>query len=317
MSAASGTGAKGAPGAGPAGGSAASRLGGRGVWFYPDGLSASETIEFAQRVEALGYTALWLPDASGREPFVLAGRLLDHTEQLVLATGVANVYARDPLAMRSAQLTLAEQSGGRFLLGIGISHRLLVEDVRGHVYGRPVSTMRGYLEGMAAAQYVGPMPEASPPTVLAALGPKMLELARDRADGAHPYMVTPEHTRQARKILGPGKLLCTEQKALLEPDRERALGIARSAAAIAMGLTLPNYQNNLIRLGFDASDFEGGVSDRVVDAVVAMGDRTALEARVDAHFEAGASHVCVHPLHPDGESRPHWPTLEALAPANA
>ena len=193
----------------------AAALSGRGIWFYPDGLTSDETVEFAQRLEALGYSALWLPDASGRDPFALAARLLDRTERLVIATGVANIYARDALAMRSAQLTLAEQSGGRFLLGIGVSHRLLVEDIRGHDYGKPVSTMRRYLESMATAHYVGMPPAEDPPTVLAALGPKMLELARDEASGAHPYMVTPDHTRSARSVLGPDKLLCTEQKVLL------------------------------------------------------------------------------------------------------
>ncbi len=290
-------------------------LSGRGVWFYPDGLTSDETVEFAQRIEEMGYSALWLPDAGGRDPFALAARLFDHTERLVVATGVANIYARDPLAMKSAQLTLAEQSGGRFLLGIGVSHRLLVEDIRGHVYGKPLKTMRDYLARMKAASYGAIPPAEEPPTVLAALGPKMLELARDEADGAHPYMVTPEHTRDARAILGPDKFLCTEQKVVFEPDRTKALEIARATAAISMGLTLPNYQNSLIRQGFDASDFEGGVSDRVIEAVVAMGDTEALEARIQAHTDAGANHVCIHPIHPEGESKPYWPVLEALAPA--
>jgi probable F420-dependent oxidoreductase len=290
-------------------------LNGRGVWFYPDGLTSDACVEFARRIEALGYSALWLPEAGGRDPFVLAARLLDHTESLVVATGVANVYARDAAAMKAAQHTLAEQSGGRFLLGIGISHRLLVEDVRGHRYGPPLTTMREYLDRFDAAGFGGMPPAEPPPTLLAALGPKMLELARDRADGAHPYMVTPEHTRRARAILGEGKLLCTEQKVVLEPDPTRALEIARSAAAISMGLTLPNYQRSLMRLGFDASDFENGPSDRVVEAVVAMGDAGALGARLDEHSAAGADHVCIHPLHPEGLSVPHWPTLEALAPA--
>ena len=293
----------------------AHQLSGRGVWFYPDGLTSDETVEFAKRLEALGYSALWIPDASGRDVFALAARLLDHTDRLVIGTGVANIYARDALAMKSAQYTLAEQSGGRFLLGIGVSHRLLVEDVRGHDYGKPVTTMRNYLAGMDAAQYVGFPPDETPPTVLAALGPKMLELSRDQAEGAHPYMVTPEHTKQARAILGPDRLLCTEQKVLLEPDHAKAMAIAKETAAIAMGLTLPNYQNNLLRLGFEAKDFEGGVSDRVVEAIVAMGDATALEGRVAAHEEAGASHVCIHPIHPDGESKPWWPAIEALAPS--
>ncbi|MCA9504398.1 MAG: TIGR03620 family F420-dependent LLM class oxidoreductase [Myxococcales bacterium] len=289
-----------------------------GLWFYPDGLTSDECVAFAQRVESLGYSALWLPEAGGRDPFVLAARLLDHTSRLVVATGVANVYARDAMAMKAAQHTLAEQSGGRFLLGIGISHRLLVEDVRGHVYGRPVSAMKAYLDRFEAASFGATPPPERLPVVLAALGPRMLELARDRADGAHPYMVTPEHTRGARAILGPDRLLCTEQKVVLEPDRARALAIARGSAAISMGLTLPNYRNSLIRQGFDESDFDaslpGGVSERVVEAVVAMGDAAALRARVDAHASAGATHVCVHPLHPEGSSVPHWPTIEALAP---
>jgi probable F420-dependent oxidoreductase len=290
-------------------------LTGRGVWFYPDGLTQDETVDFARRIERMGYSALWLPEAGGRDPFVLASRLLDHTERLVVATGVANVYARDATAMKAAQYTLAEQSGGRFLLGIGVSHRLLVEDVRGHRYGAPLATMQDYLARHEQAGFGGIPPSERPPLVIAALGPKMLELARERADGAHPYMVTPEHTRQAREILGPDRMLCTEQKVVLEPDREKALSIARSSAALAVGLTLPNYRRNLLRLGFEPADFEGGPSDRLVEGVVAMGDADALTARVEAHAAAGASHVCVHPLHPEGESKPHWPTLEALAPS--
>ncbi|MFK7896394.1 MAG: TIGR03620 family F420-dependent LLM class oxidoreductase [Myxococcota bacterium] len=285
-----------------------------GVWFYPDGLSSDGVVDFAKRIEEMGYSALWLPEAGGRDPFVLASRLLDHTDRLIVATGVANVYARDPMAMKAAQYTLAEQSGGRFLLGLGISHQLLVEDIRGHSYGKPVTSMRAYLDRFAAAQYGAVPPGEDPPTVLAALGPKMLGLAGERTAGAHPYMVTPEHTRGARDILGPDRLLCTEQKVLLESDRAKAFGIARAAQAISMGLMLPNYQNNLIRLGFDESDFEGGVSDRVIEALVAMGEGPALRARVDEHYAAGATHVCVHPFHPEGLSEPHWPTLEALAP---
>ena len=295
---------------------AAGSLKGRGVWFYPDGLSSDETVDFAKRLEAMGYTALWLPDAGGRDPFALAARLLDHTERLVVATGVANLYARDAIAMKAAQMTLAEQSGGRFLLGIGVSHRLLVEDVRGHTYRKPLTAMREYLEQLAAADYVGLPPAETPPTVIAALGPKMLELSRTNADGAHPYMVTPEHTRGAREILGPDRMLCVEQKVVFEEDRAKAFEIARSTAAIAMGLSLPNYQNNLIRLGFTPADFEGGVSDRVVEAVVALGDAETLSARVEEHVDAGADHVCIHPIHPDGESKPYWPAIEALAPAN-
>lgn len=292
------------------------QLGGRGVFFYPDGLTSRESVAFARRIEALGYSALWLPEAGGRDPFVLAARLLDHTETLVVATGIANIYARDAVAMKAAQYTLAEQSGGRFLMGIGVSHRLLVEDVRGHAYGPPLTAMKTFLERYAAAGFGAVAPAERPPVLLAALGPKMLELARERADGAHPYMVIPEHTREARKILGEGRLLCTEHKVLLETDRAKARAIARATPALAMGLSLPNYRNSLIRQGFEAKDFENGLSERLIDALVATGDADAIDRRLAEHEAAGADHVCLHPLHPEAKSEPWWPCLEALAPAN-
>jgi probable F420-dependent oxidoreductase len=285
-----------------------------GVWCAIDDLSSDEAVAFARRVEALGYSALWLPEGFGRDPFVLAARLLDHTERLIVATGVANVYARDPLAMKSAQYALAEQSGGRFLLGIGISHQLLVEDMRGHTYGPPLTRMREYLDRLDQCEYAGRPPAERPPLVLAALGPRMLELARDRADGAHPYMVTPGHTRGAREILGPDRWLCTEQKVVLEPDRAKARAIARASAAVSMGLSLPNYKRSLLRQGFEEADFAGGLSDRLIDAVVAGGDAAALAARVQAHYDAGATHVCIHVLHPQDRREPDWRVLEALAP---
>ncbi len=292
------------------------QLGARGVFFYPDGLTSREVASFARRIEALGYSALWLPEAGGRDPFVTAAAILDHTDSLIVATGIANIYARDAMAMKAAQYTLAEQSGGRFLLGVGVSHRLLVEDIRGHRYGPPLAAMRGFLERYSAAGFGAVAPAERPPLVLAALGPGMLALARERADGAHPYMVTPDHTRQARKILGPDRLLCTEHKVYLEKDLAKARAVARASPALAMGLSLPNYRNSLIRQGYDAQDFEHGLSDRLIGALVAMGDADAIDRRLREHSEAGANHVCLHPLHPEARSEPHWPTLEALAPVN-
>jgi probable F420-dependent oxidoreductase len=292
------------------------RIGGRGVFFYPDGLTSREVVAFARRLEALGYSALWLPEVGGRDPFVTAARILDHTDTLVVATGIANIYARDAIAMKAAQYTLAEQSAGRFLLGIGVSHRLLVEDIRGHHYGPPLTAMKTFLARYAAASYGAVEPAERPPLLLAALGPKMLELAREQADGAHPYMVTPAHTCDARKILGPDRLLCTEHKVHLQPDLAKARAIARATPALAMGLTLPNYRNSLIRQGFEAKDFEPGLSDRLVEALVALGDADAIERRLREHVDAGADHVCIHPLHPEAKSEPDWPTLEALAPVN-
>jgi len=286
-------------------------LGKVGVWSFPDRLPAPEAARFAQRVEALGYSALWLPEAVGRDPFASAAWLLANTENLVLATGIASIYARDANAMKAAQMTLAEQSGGRFLLGLGVSHAPMVEMVRGHSYGKPVATMRAYLERMDQAPYAAVAPEEAPPRVIAALGPKMLELARERCQGAHPYLVPPEHTAQAREILGPDAWLCTEQKVLRQTDPSAARPIARGALAIY--LNLPNYRNNLLRLGYEDKDFADGGSDRLVDAIVAWGDEKALAERVRAHLQAGASHVCVQPLHPEGQPVPDEAVLEALA----
>jgi len=290
------------------------QLGRLGVWAFTDGLTAEEAVTLAGRIERWGYSTFWIPEAFGRNPFPFAAWLLARTEGLVVATGIANIYARDALAMRAAQLTLAEQSSGRFLLGIGVSHERMVQEVRGHSYDpKPVSRMRAYLQQMTQAEYRAPHPAEPPPTVLAALGPKMLELAARMADGAHPYNVTPEHTAQARKILGPGKWLCTEQKVLLERDPAKARHIARQA--IGFYLTAPNYANNLRRLGFEDGDLASNGSDRLIDALVAWGSIDAIRARIREHWDAGADQVCVQALNPDPAQarRPHEEALEQLA----
>ena len=264
-----------------------------GVWAATDHLSASNAAGFARRIEAWGYGALWIPEALGREVFSASAWLLANTSALVVASGIANIYARDPSASAAAQKGLNEQSGGRFLLGLGVSHVPLVE-VRKHAYGKPLATMRGYLRGMAEADYRGIAPPAPSKTVLAALGPKMLELAAELTDGAHPYNVSPEHTHEARAILGPNKLLCVEQGAVLDTDATRARAAARRFLEIY--LTLPNYVNNWRRLGFTDTDFAGGGSDRLVDSIVAWGDETANRKRSEAHWQPGADHVCVQAL---------------------
>jgi probable F420-dependent oxidoreductase len=175
----------------------------------------------------------------------------------------------------------------------------------------PVATMRSYLEKLRAAPYVGPRPPEEPPTLIAALGPKMLALARELAQGAHPYLVPPEHTARAREILGKGPWLCTEQKVLRVRDASKARDLARKAVAIYLGL--PNYRNNLLRLGYRETDFDAGGSDRLIDALVAWGDEQALRKRVQAHLDAGADHVCIQPVHPEGLPRPDERVLEALA----
>lgn len=276
------------------------KLGKRAVWAGLDGYTASEAAAFARRIEEWGYDTLWIPEGLGREPLSLAAWLLANTERLTVATGITNIYGRDARTAKVAQLALNEQSGGRFLLGLGVSHKPFVEGFRGHVYGKPIAAMTGYLDAMAQVQYMAPQPAEPPKTVIAALGPKMLEVARDKADGAHPYFVTPEHTAEARRILGPGKLLCPEQMVLLEADPAKAREQARKAIPIYLGAA--NYRNNLLRLGFSEADMDGGGSDRLVDAIVAWGDAAAINARIEEHLAAGADQVCIQALGRDGKA---------------
>ena len=287
------------------------QLGRLGVWQSNDGMSAAEAAAFAKRVEQWGYAALWIPESRGRNALVHCAWLLAHTSRLVIATGIANIYGRDAQAALAALNGLNEQSGGRFLLGLGVSHVPLVQGLRGHHYGKPVATMRAYLEAMAKASYAAPAPSEKPRTVLAALGPEMLKLSRDRADGAHPYLITPEHTRQARAILGPGKLLCPEQKVMLGDPTKSKPGMRQ---AVARYLELPNYCNNLRRLGFTDADLADGGSPRLLDALVASGDEKAIRGRIQAHWDAGADHVCIQACKPDGSFGPDETLLSRLAP---
>src|SRR4051794_23001353 len=205
------------------------QLGKLGVWAPMDALTAAEGALFAQKVEEWGYAALWLPESRGRNVLAHSAWLLANTKELIVAPGIANIYARDPMAMANGQRGLNEQSDGRFLLGIGVSHAPTVTGLRGHQYGKPVATMRSYLREMQLAPYLAPDPPEKPLTILAALGPRMLALSAELADGAHPYNVPPEHTAEARKILGSGKLLCPEVWVLLETDPAKARSAARQA----------------------------------------------------------------------------------------
>lgn len=284
------------------------------VWLNTIGYRSADLVAFARRLEGWGYGTLWINDGIGSDPMVLAARILAGTDRLQVALGVANVYSRDPTMMIGAQYGLNEQWGGRFLLGLGASHGFIVEGMRGHSYGKPVTTMRAYLEAMEKLQYGGPPPAEKPKTVIAALGPKMLELARDRADGAHPFATTPRHTAMARGILGPGKLLLVEQKVLLETDAETARLLGRE---IAGGLAaIPNYRANLERMGFTEADFTGGVSDRVADAIVAWGDEAAIRQRLQQHWDAGADQVAVQVVPRGGAlmTREDEKVMELLAP---
>jgi probable F420-dependent oxidoreductase len=288
------------------------QLGSIGIWtFQFEHCPAAKAQEAAAELEQLGFGAIWFGEAAGREALTHASVLLAGTKRTVIATGIANIYARDPVAMAAGQKTLAEAYPGRFVLGLGVSHVPLVEKLRGHRYEKPVSTMRAYLDAMDQAPYQAVPPSIKPIRLLAALGPKMLKLAAERADGAHPYNVNPEHTAQARAILGQGPYLCPEQAVVLETDPAKARKIARDFLGIY--LALPNYTNNFLRLGFDESDIKNGGSDRLIDSIIAWGDLNAIRNRIRAHHSAGADHVCVQVLSANPRSLPlaEWREIAA------
>jgi len=270
-------------------------LGRVGIWtFQLDLQPASLAREVAAQLEELGYGALWLPEAVAREALVNSALMLGATREMAVATGIASIWGHDPMTMAAGQLTLAEAFPGRFLLGLGVSHAPMVELMRKQNYDKPLTRMREYLEAMDEVVYVSPRPEVEPPRVLAALGPKMLALSAEATLGAHSYFVPVEHTAFARGVLGEGPVLCPEQAVVLSTDPE----VARAAARLHMAtyLSLPNYTNNLRRLGWGDEDLGDGGSDRLVDAIVAWGDEDAIADRVRAHLDAGADHVCVQVL---------------------
>jgi len=273
-------------------------LGRFGVWSF--GLQANRAVDAQAAVAAYedqGFTATWFPESLGsKEAFAHAGLLLAASRRIALATGIASIYARDAGAMMSGAMTLAEAYPGRFVLGIGVSHAPAVK-ARGATYGRPIETMTAYLDAMEAAPWTGPALAGRPPLVLAALGPRMLELAAERADGAHPYFVPVEHTRFARERLGPDPVLAVEIAAVVDKDAARARATARAFAT--RYLASENYANNLRRLGWSEDELAGGGSDRLLDAVVVQGDVATVARRVGEHLDAGADHVCVQLRCPD------------------
>ncbi len=270
-----------------------------GIWTgILDSVPSAQGAEFAAEAEELGYGAIWYPEAVGRDAFVRAALLLEGTSSIKVATGIANIYARDPMTTANAQRTIEEAFPGRFLLGLGVSHAHLVQDIRKHQYSRPLSYMREYLVRMGEAIFFAHGPTDLGEMVLAALGPRMLELSAEATAGAHPYFVPPEHTAIARQVMGPDAALYPEQMAVLDTDPAAARALARQN--MAMYLRMPNYINNLKRLGFEQSDIDGGpggeASDRLVDAIVVWGTPEQVAARVREHLDAGADHVGVQVL---------------------
>jgi probable F420-dependent oxidoreductase len=286
------------------------KLGRVGVWSrelrrYAD---LGEVADAAAELEELGYSAIFIPGGAGGDILERSGDLLGATRSVLVAPGILNVWMHEPAEVAASRARLEDEHPGRFQLGLGISHAPAVNADEPGRYRKPLSKMRSYLDELDAASPPVPLERR----FLAALGPKMLELSRDRSAGAHPYFVPVEHTAHAREILGPDALLAPEQAVLLETDAARARERARGH--VGRYLQLPNYTNNLLRHGLAEDDLGDGGSDRLVDAIVAWGDEAAIAERVRAHHDAGADHVCIQVIGVEGGAPPReaW---RRLAPA--
>ncbi len=286
-------------------------MGRAGVWLGSMAFLPTRDLRRAvAEIEAMGFGTIWIGESLGREAFAASAIILAATEQITVATGIANIWARDPTAMINGARTLADAWPNRFVLGIGVSHLPSVK-ARGHDYERPLTAMRAYLDAMETATYRGPVPDPPPPIVLAALGVKMLGLARDRAAGAHPYYVPVEHTFEARRILGPDRLLAPEQAITFARSREEA----RIPGDLYMRnyLALQNYRQDLLRLGWPEDELAPPGSDRAFDALVAWGDEQEIARKVKRHYDAGADHVALNVLTPTPDRAP-TDGLRRLAP---
>jgi probable F420-dependent oxidoreductase len=287
-------------------------IGKLGAFCFLDAMGAEESAAFCRRVERMGYKVLWSPEAWGRDPFAHGGYLLAKTDRLIYATGIANIWVRDPMTMAMAAKTLAEIAEDRFILGIGVSHRSLVEDLRGHKYTKPYSYMSEYILRMKSALYRAVAPKTEPPLVIAALHPKMLALAAREAHGTHTYLCLPEHTKRAREVMGPDAWVCSSVIVILEHDAAKAR--ARARQHLSFYAYQENYQRILLAQGFTRADFENGCSDRLIDTLVAWGSEEQIRKRIDAHLTAGANHVCLMPLRCDESNLPDERALEAFSP---
>ncbi|MDE2580656.1 MAG: TIGR03620 family F420-dependent LLM class oxidoreductase [Rhodospirillales bacterium] len=284
------------------------QLGRLGVWYPVDRLDAAGLRGFVATVEGHGYDALWYPESRGYESFSIAGFMLGASTKLKLGSSIASIYARDAFTAGRGLATLRDMYGDRFILGLGVSHVPMVEGLRGHQYAKPVPAMRAYLDGIDKALGGG---SADAPIALAALGPLMLKLSAARTRGALPYNVTPTHTAAAAKALGPDKWLAVEQKVCLETDPAKARALGRKE--LERYLRLDNYRNNWLRIGFTEAELENGGSDRFIDAMVLWGDAATIQRGLRAHFDAGATHVCLQPVHAEADWAARDRTVAALA----
>jgi probable F420-dependent oxidoreductase len=277
------------------------KLGRLGAWYSTDKLSGPAQIrEFAQTVERLGYDILWYPESRGNESFAVAGFMLGATSTLKIGSSIASIYARDAFTSKRGMITLNQLYADRFVLGLGVSHR-------GHVYEKPIPAMRNYLRAMAA----GEAGAADWPVCVAALGPLMMKLSGDMTQGAIPYNTNPRHTAEAAKILGPNKWLAIEQKVTIETDPARARALGRKE--LERYLTLDNYRNNFLRIGFSEADLANGGSDAFIDQMCLWGSAEQVKAGLRAHFAAGATHVAIQPVHAEGDIAARDHILTALA----
>jgi probable F420-dependent oxidoreductase len=283
-------------------------LGRLGAWYSPDKLSGPAQISaFVKTVESLGYDTLWYPEARGYESFSVAGYMLSQTSKLKLGSSIASIYARDAFTARRGLISLNDLYGGRFILGLGVSHVPMVEGLRGHVYEKPVPAMRRYLEGIAK----GEAKAAEFPVCIAALRPLMLKLAAQMTRGALPYNTIPKHTAEAAKILGPDKWLAVEQKVTIETDPVRARALGREE--LSRYMALDNYRNAWLSMGFTEADLANGGSDAFIDQMVLWGSAEQVKAKLKAHFDAGATHVAIQPVHPPSDTAARDAILKALA----
>jgi probable F420-dependent oxidoreductase len=283
------------------------KLGRLGVWYSTDKLNGNQLADLVRVIESSGYTTFWYPESRGYESMSLAAYLLSKSTRLTIGSSIANIYARDPFTAQRAMVSLNNLHAGRFVLGLGVSHIPMVEGLRGHRYDKPLGAMRAYLDGIHKGLPAG----EEAPVMVAALGPKMLALSAEKSLGAVPYNVTPKHTAQAAAILGPKKALAVEQKVTLETDPAKARALGRKE--LARYMVLPNYRNNWLREGFGEADLADGGSDRFIDSMVLWGDAATIKKGLRAHFEAGATHVCLQPVHDDGDFAARDRMLAALA----
>ena len=282
-----------------------------GVWWASDIWPMQAAQEVAREIEALGYGSLFIPEVGLKDAMVQSAEFLSATERLVVGTGIANIHARVAGTMEGGGRTLTARYPGRFVLGLGVSHGPLVKNMLGGTYDKPLATMRAYLDRMAALPEMVEPGSGRPTRLLAALGPKMIELSGSHADGAHPYLVNPDQTAVTREILGPDKWIVSEQAVVVGGDDEEQLTRAHLHLQIYSGL--PNYRNSWVRQGFDDTDFVPGGSDRLARGIVGMGSVEQAAETVTAHLDAGADHVVVQVL---GDGNPVWdprPALRELA----